>query len=175
MKLNDILNEADNAHGISTEDMEHVFKALDKRQPMERMEVKALAKDLADAGEFSRNVNSAEFVVNRMHVLVHGIAPYGETENRAEKLFNASGPLVAFLKGKGYDVDENLKNAREELKNRPVTMKRDHAKQLMVQHWNDVKRELKPKQAKAITAAREHIIDYIAGGMKPVEAFSKVL
>lgn len=85
--------------------------------------IKDLSKVMYESEEYDRTNNSAEFLLSRMHILVHGLAPHGETERRAETMFTIPETMIDYANKKGLDTVFNISYAREELKNRPVRIK----------------------------------------------------
>lgn len=151
---------------------EHFQLALDvvKQQEMDKAEVSDHAASMAESEKFGRTKASAEFLLNRMHVLVHGIAPHGETEKRAETMFTIPKSMIDFANRHGYDTFENIEQAREDLRNRPKKVKRPEAQQMMFQYYQEHKNTLPHN----IRHYREHIIDQIMQGVSPEDAFAQV-
>lgn len=173
MKLIDLV-ESDDSRAISTEDMEMVFKRVEPKE-LYKEDIADIANELAEDSEFGRNKASAEFLLNRMHVLIHGIAPHGETQNRAEKMFNASRPLIDFINKKGYDVDGNLEKARIELANRLVKVKRPEALKRVAEYFKNIKEKITKEEADVFRKNKENIVKDIMNGIEPAEAFKKVV
>lgn len=151
-------------------ELELVFQAV-KSSELSKEEVIEVAKSLIERDDFDRTTAGATFALNRMHVLVHGIAPEGETERRAEKMFAVPSSMIKFAKAKGYDTSENLKKAKAELKGRTavVRLKEPEARQLMATYY----KEHKDKLPKTIGQKRTEIIKDLMTGMSAEEAFKK--
>lgn len=152
-----------------TDDQFQLAYNLVKREEMDKSQIRNAAAELSETEGFGRTVASAEFVLSRMHILVHGLAPHGETQNRAETMFTIPETMVKFAQRQGYDVFENIERAKRDLKDRPVRVKEQDAKQMMVQYYQANKDRL-PKN---ISQHRENIILDIMAGGKPEEVFAK--
>lgn len=128
-------------------------------------EINDLAQELYGTG---RSPASWVFLLTRLHVLVFGMAPHGVSESRAEKMFGyPSKEMVRFAQGEGIDVEGQISAAREELRNRPVRIKRDVALKLMADYYMANKATL----PKSVTQYREEIIGRLMAGMNPEQAF----
>lgn len=149
---------------------ELAFKAV-KNKELDQSEIKDLAKEMGEKEEFDRTDKSAVFILSRMHVLVHGMAPHGFTERSAERLFQPSGPMNRFAKAKGIDVDGSISKAKQELQNRPVRIKEPEAKKMMSDYYRANKDKLKP--SKEIGKYRNKIIADLMAGKKPEEVFAQ--
>lgn len=167
-------DEEKQAFNISPEDMEVVFKHVSKTD-MTLDDVKSLAAELGESDEYTRNTGSALFLITRMHSLIHGIAPLGVTAATAETWFAPSGTIIRFIKGKGYDVEENVRKARAEVKTRKVKVKRPAARQLMFDYYKSIKPSLSPEQDSLLKRNNEEITQSIMDGLSPEEAFSRFI
>lgn len=169
MKLQDIAeNYQDTGKALTDAQLEMAFKAI-KNEELDKAEIDDLAKQFEESETFGRTRGSAQFLLNRMHILVHGLAPYGETERRAETMFAIPQSMIEFADRKGIDTVYNIKNAREELKNRPVRIKRPEATNMMFDYYKANKNSLR----KDVGEHREQIINDIMGGKSPEEAFAQ--
>jgi len=139
------------------------------KKELDRDEIKDLSKELNESDEYDRNGNSAEFLLSRMHILVHGLAPHGETEARAETMFTICGKMIDFANRMGLDTIFNIELARFELKNRPVQINRETAKRIMVNFYHDNKDSL---SIEYIRTRRETIIAQLMMGVTVEEAFT---
>jgi len=171
MKLAE-LYEDEQPFNISEEDMERVYKKVVNRE-LDASEVMDLARELIDEDGYTRNLGSARFLINRMHILIHGIAPYGVSERSAETMFTAPKPLISFIEKKGYDADKNIKHAKEEVKTRRAKVKKDVATKMMADYYKANKKKFTPEQDKKLRAERGNIIKDIMSGTKPADAFTK--
>lgn len=165
MKITDVQDSGDQ---FTDEQFELVYDKI-KDQEFDKDEIDDLAQELEENDEFGRTRGSAKFVLIRMHILIHGIAPDGITERSAETMFTISNTMNDFAARKGIDTFENIERAREELKHRPVHVKREKAKEMMHDYYHENKDWL-PRD---IAKSREDIIDSIMNGDEPDEAFSK--
>lgn len=150
------------------EEFELVFQAI-KGAEVSKEEIIDLAKTLGERDDFDRTTAGAVFALNRMHILVHGTAPYGETESRAEKMFGIPDTMIRFARSKGYDTFENIEKARAELKGRPVRRKEPEARQMMAAYFQQNKERL-PRD---ITQHRKAIINDLMAGLTAEEAFGR--
>jgi len=129
-------------------------------------EITDLAQELYESS--GRSPASWVFLLTRLHVLVFGMAPHGISESRAEKMFGyPSKEMVRFAQGEGIDVEGQITAAREELRNRPVRVKRDVAVGIMADYYKTNKATL-PKD---IVKYREEIIGRLMAGASPEQAF----
>ena len=165
MKITDVQNESDQ---FTDEQFELVYDKI-KDKEFDKDEISDLAQELEESDDFGRTKGSAKFALTRMHILIHGVAPDGETERRAETMFTIPNTMNEFATRKGIDTFENIERAREELKHRPVRVKYDKAKEMMHSYYHENKDWL-PRD---IAKSREDIIDSIMNGDEPDEAFSK--
>lgn len=160
---------------ISDDDMEVVYKKLIKEPELDQQQVKNLANELVDEGEFSRNYGSAMFIIPRMHTLIHGMAPYGYTERSARVMFQPARPLIQFMERKGYDVPHQLASAKRDASMRNARLKSEDAKKVMSDYYKSIKNTLTRKQHMKLKSAREEIIRNLMAG-RPVQAvFNDVL
>ena len=150
------------------QELELAFQAV-KKAEMSKEEVSDTAREMTERDGFDRTVAGAEFALNRMHILVHGSAPQGETESRAEKMFGIPDTMLKFANKKGYDTVSNIRKAKIDLKGRPVRRKEADAKQMMSQYFMANKVNL-PKD---IAQHREAIIADLMAGLSPEEAFGR--
>lgn len=170
MKLEDIkqINEKDDSSRLSDEQFQMAYDLVRKNE-LDKAEIKELAKELSEKEGFGRSNNSADFVLNRMHVLVHGLAPHGETEARAETMFTIPETMKAFAKKKGIDVFDSIQKAKLDLKNRPKKVDQKTATAAMSEYYKAHKATL-PKN---ISNFREEIIKDIMAGEEVAAVFGK--
>ena len=152
----------------SPQELQLVFQAV-KKNEASKEEISQLARTLGERDDFDRTTAGAEFALNRMHILIHGVAPEGETESRAEKMFAIPSTMTKFAEDKGYDPFANIKKAKAELKGRPVRVKPDVARKMMSDYYKANKASL-PKD---ITKSRDAVIKDLMVGMSPKEAFDR--
>ena len=133
---------------------------------LDRDEIKDLSNELNEGDEYDRTNNSAEFLLARMHILVHGLAPHGETERRAETMFTIPDTMIDFANRKGLDTVFNIEYAREELKDRPIRIKYETAKKLVSDYYFSLPRDNRP------VIERATVIEQVMVGTTVEEAFS---
>lgn len=167
MKLSQIMEQDDGSSRITDAQMQMAYNAI-VPQELDTAEIADLAKQFGESDAFGRTAGSASFLLPRMHILVHGVAPHGETERRAETMFTIPQKMIDFANRMGLDTVYNIEAAREELRNRPVRVKRDDAVFMMSDYYKANKANL-PKD---IIKHREEIIDRLMAGATPEEAFS---
>lgn len=161
---------------LSDEEFEVAYNKLQQNE-MSKEEIADFAREMVESGKYPRSVESLKFLLSRMHIILHGIAPEGETQNRAEVMFRDTQPIINYVLKRG-DLDEediryHLGHAREELANRPPPKAKitpDQARQMMSDYYM-ANRDRIPKRA---VQYRDQIIQDIIGGASPEEAFSKV-
>ena len=165
-------NIEDKATGRLTD--EELFLAYDKlmQGEMTKEEIKEFATTMADQGDFMRTPASAEFILSRMHILLHGQAPHGETQARAETMFAIPRSMFDFVIRQGdlseEDLHYHIDQAKQELASRAVKINREQAVQIM----SDYYRQNKDSLPKDIVNHRDQIIDNLINGMLPQQAFS---
>jgi hypothetical protein len=175
MRLAELFENAE-THAISAEDMEHVYNALKKKGELDQRDVGPLAAELADEYDaFSRTKGSAEFIINRMHVLMHGMAPTGYTEHSAETFMQPARPLIAFMRNKGHDTQEAIYQAQEEAKERVAKLKREPAIKAVIDYYRQIKSSLTPQQDRIVRASKEQLTQAMMAGNKIDVVFSQVL
>ena len=182
MKLVDLLEAPENQQpaqrgsdwNISERDMEIVYRALRNKGELDQADVGPLAQELVDEFDgYSKNVGSAKFVINRMHVIMHGMAPLGVTEHSAQQFFQPAKPLIRFMSGKGFNPQEAINLARDEARTRKRKRKTDEARQVMADYYKRIKQTLTPQQDKALRASRQQIIQALMAGDTPEDVFGQ--
>lgn len=144
MKLDDLAQEFETDHNITDDQLQLAFDKLEEANPafntaLSLSEVRDLAQELSEDPDFGRNKGSAEFILNRLHVLVNGLAPSGISEHRAETMFRPSNNMKKFAEENNIDVEEQIDHARAELKTRPKPRKEDEAKEMFLNYWRENK------------------------------------
>lgn len=139
------------------------------REELTREDIKELARQFEESEVYGRTAGSAEFVLNRMHILVHGTAPIGETESRAETMFNIPETMIKFAERQGIDAFGNIELAKIDLAERPKKVKQDVATQMMADYYR-MNKQFLPKN---ISQFRTDIIRDIMTGTSPEVAFNK--
>lgn len=167
MKLSQIVeNYSESGKALSDAQLQQAYDAVIQRE-LDKAEIADLAKQFGESDAYGRTAGSAAFLLSRMHILVHGLAPHGETEHRAETMFQIPQKMIDFANRKGLDTMYNIEAAREELRSRPVRVKMPQALEIMSNYYKANKAYL-PKN---IAQHRDEIIDRLMGGMPPEEAF----
>ena len=147
------------------------FEALKDRKTS--VDIEDIAREILEQG-YTRTVGSARFTLNRMHILIHGVAPYGVTEKAAEKMFRPPQTMQDFVEGKGINVNENLMNAKEEIKNRPKKVRRKEATKMFSAYYFENKDFIDRAKFTGMNQAnRERVIKMIMSGITPEEAFAQ--
>ena len=141
------------------------YKLMIKKE-LDKDEIVDLAKELNESDEYDRTDNSAMFLLSRMHILVHGLAPHGETEARAETMFTICEKMIDYANRKGLDTMFNIELAHDELKSRPVRINRETAKKILFAHYSENKNTLSK------TIDRESVIERLMNGVAVEEAFA---
>lgn len=180
MKISNILSEDvpganDTRHGsrLSLRQIEMVYnKVMSESQPLTVEEVNEMAQDLELNSEFGRTSGSAYFAIMRMHILIHGMAPYDVSEGRAETMFaNFSKAMEQFADSVGINAQAQISSAREEMKSRPQKVKRPDAMKMMSEYYMKMKNRLSPE----VKNHRDEIIGQLMNGVSAEEAFSPYL
>lgn len=178
MRLFEIMETPPPVRGRLTD--EELRVAYDKliRNEMSKEEIADFARDMVEKGEYPRTVGSLIFVLSRMHIILHGIAPEGETQNRADIMFRDTRPIIDYVLRRGdldeEDIQYHLGHAREELASRPsprAKIRPEDARKMMSDYYRN-NRNMMPKN---ITQYREQIIQDILNGVPVEQAFSKYI
>lgn len=145
---------------------------------MSKEEIKNFARDMVAEGRYPRSEQSLIFLMSRMHIILHGLAPEGETQNRADVMFRDTQPIINYVLKRGEldeeDIRYHIGQAREELANRPpprVKIKPEDARKMM----SDFYMANKDTLPRNIGQQRNQIIQDIINGMSAEEAFSKYM
>lgn len=152
------------------EELSVVYQAMvNARNEMSIEETTDLAKELSEKEGFERTARGALFALNRMHVLIHGVAPHGVPERTAEAMCTPPETMIAFAEKQGIKTGSNIAKAKAEAKTRKPKIKRPEAMKMM----SDYYMANKDKLPKDIAKRREEIIDSIMDGKAPEEAFAQ--
>lgn len=177
MKLEELFEQDEKMGGewnISERDMEIVYSALRNRGELDQSDVLPLAQELVDEFDgYSRNVGSARFLINRMHVIMHGMAPLGVTEHSAQQFFQPARPLIQFMSAKGYNPEEAINLARDEARTRLTKRKEEDARNLMASYYRQIRQTLTPQQDKNVRANRDQLIQGLKTGASPEDVFGQ--
>lgn len=171
MKVFEILYEADSTFNISDDDMEIVFQVMKNQPELHVRDIKGVAEEIMDETAYSRNVGSAQFLIQRMHVILHGLAPHGVTERTAEAWMTPSGPLFKFMAKKGFEPEERIRQARVDLKGRKPQITYDQAKKQM----SDEARSLDKQTLQVLIPKKNEIMADIMAGLTARESFNRHL
>lgn len=145
------------------------------RTTMTKEEINDFSVFAANEGNYTRSAASAQFVLNRMHILIHGVAPEGESPTRAETMFKIPRRMIDFVLRQGdLDMDDitlNVENAKEELAKRPVIkkVKKEEALAMMADYYKQNRASIPA----SIKQYREAIVQDIMNGVAPDVAFKK--
>jgi hypothetical protein len=172
MKLRDIFESYDlgqRGTNFSQEELETLYKVITSHKELDLSELKGITQELEEKGQWSRGDFSAKLGLARMHVLVHGVAPYGATERTAENWMQPSLRMMEFAKKKGLEADANLARAKRELSSRKPKLKREQAVQMMAAYA----KENRDKITQSARANRDSILGDIQAGLTPEEAFAR--
>lgn len=169
------LCEIEDIHATGRLTNEELGLAYDRlmRSEMTKEEINDFAKDFTTSGRYPRTAGSLIFVMSRMHILLHGVAPEGETQSRADTMFNIPQSMIDYVLGRG-DLDEedlrlHIRNAEEDLAARPVRLRKEDALKVMSEFY----RAHKPTLPKDIGSHREEILSDIMNGVPAEQAFAK--
>lgn len=167
MKLSQITEQYGNTgRALSDAQLQLAYDAVIHHE-LDKAEIADLAKQFGEGDAYGRTSDSAAFLLSRMHILVHGVAPLGETEHRAETMFQIPNKMIEFANRKGLDTLYNIEAAREDLRTRPVRVKRPAALEIMAAYY----KANKDRMPRDIASHREEIVDRLMNGAKPEEAF----
>ena len=171
--VNQEIEMTSNTKMISHADLGIAYDKL-LRDQLSKEEIADYAEVISESGVYDRSTNSAVFVLSRMHTLLHGQAPDGETQNRADTMFNIPQSMYDFVIAQG-DLDQedlymHVREAKIELANRPTRIKKEHAIALMAEYYKNHKKSLPTN----VREYRSSIIDQIMEGISPQTAFSVV-
>mgnify|MGYP001025385314 CR=1 FL=1 len=145
-----------------------------KDREFDYKELQNLAPGLADTPEYGRNRGSAMFALTRLHILVHGIVPYGVTPDSAKKMFSPSRPMVDFARRVlGIDTQDSINHAITDFNNRPAPEQKKlswkDADAARVKYWATNK----PSLPLNIGKYRKEITADIHAGLTPAEATNR--
>ena len=114
------------------------------------------------------------FLLNRMHILIHGKAADGVSAARADKWFKISQPMIHYVISRGdldqEDINDNIAHAKTELADRSPprpNIRRADALKTLSQYYIANKDNL-PRDLD-----REAIVQDILNGLTAEEAFGR--
>lgn len=158
---------------LGEEEFELAYNKLVQNE-MSKEEIRDFARDMVESGRYPRSVESLVFLLSRMHTILHGIAPEGETQARADVMFRDTRPMIDYVLRRGdldmEDIEYNIGQAKEELAARPVVkkVKRDEALQMMAEFYNANRELIRPEARQH----RDEIVQAIMNGASPEQAFA---
>jgi hypothetical protein len=169
-----LLQEVANREQLTDEDYEAAYGKL-QRNEMTKEQINSFATFLADKGE-ARSIESAKFIINRMHILLHGAVPEGETAQRAETMFKIPKTMINFILKKGVldmdDINEHIGLAKKDIAERAAAANKKLNRKDATQAMADFYRKNSDKIKTSAKKAREQIINMIMKGSTPEQAFS---
>ena len=173
-----------NTHLISESQFLYCYNKMteyDNGRPLSDDEITDISKEIGNTDEFDRSAGSAWFILNRLHVLVHGEAAYGITENRAYTLFNSEGgPAYNFVDLLGYDVDGNIEVAKENMRVRMIEKARldelkKNANKISIAYYLPLKPSLSNATIKTLRDNKENIERMIGEGVPVNEVYGQFI
>lgn len=175
MLLEEIMDEPQQTSRLGEDEFRLAYDKL-FRHEMTKEEISTWSREVAEEGRYTRTFQSLEFVMNRMHILLHGIAPEGESPTRAGTMFKISQPMVNYVIERGdfdhEDISAHVEHAKEELAERPLPrprMKPEEARKIMSDYYQANKNNI----PRTVTTHRESIIQDILNGLSAEEAFDR--
>lgn len=163
---------------LSDDQMKMAYDKLIQRE-LTKEEISDLSQQFADQGDYARTKNSAIFLLSRMHILLHGIAPEGETKERANTMFKISDHMKKFVINQGdldlEDINYHIGEAAKELQTRKVRTKlnQEDATRIMVDFYQKHKANISNEVRHYLK--RQDIIKDIMNGKTPEEAFQQYM
>lgn len=159
---------------LTNEDLAVVMKSIfDQRVPLDKTKIASIAFDLSKTNE--RSEGSYLFALNRAHILIHGIVPYGESKTRADQMFLVSENMKQYAKTKyGIEAEPQIRRAKTELtkrKQKPKKITRQDAMNQVRDHYENNKHIL----PKSFAKKRDVLTRLVLAGNSVEEAFNKVL
>lgn len=171
---NNSIDEPATTGKLSYEQMKMAYDKL-KQTQLTKEEIADLAQQFADQGDYARTKDSAIFLLSRMHILLHGIAPEGETKERANTMFKISNNMKQFVLDQGdldmEDINYHIGEAVKELQTRKTVSKlnKEDATRVMVDYYKANKAMISDQVRHYLT--RQDIVQNIMNGQSPEEAF----
>ena len=80
---------------------------------MSKEEIADFAREMVESGRYPRTVESLRFILNRMHIVLHGVAPEGETQSRADVMFRDTQPIINYVLSRGDLDEEDIQSYKE--------------------------------------------------------------
>lgn len=182
MKLDDLTQEDTRQTGsanISDDQLKLAYEEI-HRQRMSVEELNDIAADIADRPDSERTKGSYEFILARLHTLIHGYAPYGMSETRAETMFRATTNMAEFVDAMGYDVKMNIEQARGEMKIRAAEERRRkelsaNAQRIVLDYYKTNKDELKKTHSADLSKKRDELVAMVSNDVSVEDAFNRFI
>ena len=186
MRLNEI---APPRSRLTDEEFEIAYDKLVQNE-MSKDEINEYSHIVVDAGMYPRTKNSLQFLLTRMHIVLHGEAPSGETPERADKMFKDTKPIIDYVLRQGHldkeDIDYHIDNAKEELASRPTKAEIEAAEaeqraatedayNRMYDYYRANKASMPKKFVKDAARYKEALTNAVAGGLTPEQAFAQYM
>ena len=159
MKLEDILIEREgdlegpfsrNKQHMNDEEFAVLVDIVDKGE-MNKSEIIDAAVDLAGSSKYLRTAGAAKLSLARIHAVIHGILPHG-VESTIEDFYAPSGRMVDYLSRQGYDVQAQLRKAKDDMQQRIATrqsrLSSEQAREIMAAFYNKNKKSISPSVRK---------------------------
>lgn len=178
MKLIDLFEQDEErvTGRLGPEEFELAYNKLAQNE-MSKEEIRDFAREMVESGRYPRSANSLIFLLSRMHIILHGVAPEGETQNRADVMFRDTKPIIDYVIQRGdldmEDIEQNIGDAKEELASRPIIrkVKKEEALRMMSEYYKANKERI-PRN---IQQYREQIVQAIMNGVSPEQAFAQFM
>ena len=159
---------------LTNEDLAVVMKSIfDQRVPLDKTKIAAIAFDLSKTNE--RSEGSYLFALNRAHILIHGIVPYGESKQRGEQLFLVSDNMKQFARNEyGIEAEPQIRQAKTELakrKQKPKKIDRQEAMYQVRNYYENNKHHL----PKSFAKKHDVLTRLMMVGYSVEDAFNKIL
>lgn len=183
MKLNEIATPRTR---LTDEEFEIAYNKLVQNE-MSKEEIDEYSHGMVDAGMYPRTKNSLQFLLTRMHIVLHGEAPSGEAPERADVMFKDTKPIIDYVLRQGHldeeDIEYHIGNAKEELATRKTrkeieadeaeayALRRD-AYYRMYDYYRANKDSMPKKFVQDVARYKEDLTDAVASGLSPEKAFA---
>ena len=162
---------ANKGKAMSSEELAQLVKIVEPEE-MSKSDIKMAAHDLGGSNGFLRSPAAAELSLIRIHAMIHGILPHGESP-RASNFFNPSGPMVDFLRRQGYDVDVKLEAAKRDSQERMEAKNRKRTKEVALSTMSSFYKEHRNNLDPSVTKHRDEIVQKLMSGETPEEALAR--
>ena len=156
---------------LTDQHYEAAYKAI-KQKLLDKDEIKNLSIEMSETELFrktDKTHNSAEFLLNRMHILIHERVPEGESQSRAQTMFNIPEKMIRFAEAHGHDAAVSVRRAEEEMKTRKVKYTLQSARTVVTAHLKDHPGEYPQYYYTMLNSVAKEVM----GGKSPEEALAK--